>query len=161
MVLLHCIRQTDDESIRPEAEERSRRGISLLSQMQAWPLTTQFKAIAEEYQSFTQEIVSQGNRGRCNFEQHDIPALPAQEPTFDPWREFAEQIDLESNIFPSMPDAAWMSELFHLSPTKSQQDFGELPPLPESETIEEQTPSKRRRLDKSQPVCGFSLKRSR
>lgn len=155
MGLLHCIRQTNDRYILSEAEEQSLRGVTLLSQMEKeWPMATQYKAIAEEYEAFTQERVQQGNKGRCIFEDH-IATLPEvrEESTFDPWGEFAAQIELESNIFPSMPDAAWMSELFQLSPQ------------PEAVPLEADVdpPPKRRRLENgrdSQPVCGFSLKRS-
>lgn len=164
MGLLHCIRHTDSEDIVLEAEKQSQRGISLLPQMQnAWPMATHYKAIAEEYQELTREIRKQGTRGRCLFSQ-DVAALTAQETAFDPWREFAAQIDLESNIFPSMPDAVWMSELYHLSPTKSQLELEPELLLPDTPAIadEQPVPSKRRRLEKGpQPVCGFSLKRSR
>lgn len=168
MMLLHCIRQANDESMLPQAEKQSQRGLSLLSQLEKkWPLATQHKAIAEEYRQFTQEMVQHGNRVRCSFEESlHIGTVPD---TFDPWREFAAQIDFESNIFPSMPDVAWMNELFQLSPSKSQQEEpdGALPdnePEPVDsdigrETPTDQPPSKRRKLDGKGPICSFSFKR--
>ena len=168
MALLHCTRQTKDESMIPQADDHTKRGITLLSQMEKnWPLATQYKAIAEEYQQFTQEKIELGSRGRCSFEEdHSIGIVP--DAAFDPWREFAAQIDFESNIFPSMPDAAWMSELFQLSPSKSQVDEMDVS-LPDGHELytsyvgkesTQQPPAKRRRVEGKAKVCGFSFKRS-
>lgn len=168
MMLLHCIRQANDESMLPQAEEQSKRGLSLLSRLdKKWPFAAQHKAIAEEYWQFTQEMVQQGNRVRCSFEESlHIGTVPD---TFDPWREFAAQIDFESNIFPSMPDVAWMNELFQLSPSKSQQEEPDvaLPdnvqepgdPCIERGVPTDQPPTKRRRLEGKTPICSFSFKR--
>lgn len=168
MALLHCTRQTNDESMIPQADDHIKRGTTLLSQMEKnWPLAPQYKAIAEEYLQFTQEKIELGNRGRCSFEE-DHSIVP--EAAFDPWREFAAQIDFESNIFPSMPDAAWMSELFQLSPSKSQLDVTDVP-LPggdqeldtsgiEKVPVAQPPPAKRRRVEGKGKVCGFSFKRS-
>lgn len=166
MMLLHCIRQANDESMLPQAEQLSQQGLVLLSQIEKkWPLAAQHKAIAEEYRQFTREMVEQGNRVRCSFEESlHFGTVPD---TFDPWREFAEQIDLESNIFPSMPDVAWMNELFQLSPSKSQhEEEPDVPPLPEADepdcesgTEVQHPPAKRRKLEGKGAICSFSFKR--
>ncbi|KAF9892692.1 hypothetical protein FE257_001094 [Aspergillus nanangensis] len=110
--LLHCRRQTEDERTAAEAREHSQRGMAVLARMQeTWPLARQYRAILAEYEALTGEVV---NNGRCICSAGCPPAK--NQAQLDPWQEFAAQVDLEANLFPSMPDTAWMNELFHLSP---------------------------------------------
>lgn len=152
--LLHCRRQTDDDRTAADTRENSQHGVRILAQMEAsWPMAASYRAILSQYDALTDEVVHYGRSGRCICDAGHAPSK--DETPLDPWQEFAAQIDLESNLFPSMPDTAWMNELFHLSPSNPEVTEG--PATTVSPPAESERPSKRRRTGGGS-VCAFSFK---
>ncbi|KAL4898684.1 fungal-specific transcription factor domain-containing protein [Aspergillus ambiguus] len=78
ILLMHCIRLTENEGTLQHAVEGCQRGIASLMGLEAvWIAARQCRAIAEEYLEFTLDVLERGKRGSCSFEHGHDPA-PAQ-----------------------------------------------------------------------------------
>jgi hypothetical protein len=156
--LLQCRLQAGDgdEHTPEEAHEQSNLGMHFLPQMEdTWPMARHHISILEGYRTLAQGLLHQGSSKRCPCDD-GCPAAPRDETSLDPWQGFAAQVDQVSNLFPSMPDAAWMNELFHLSPSKSPNivDCPIQSPVG-NYAIDSERPSKRRRTR----ICTFTIRR--
>ncbi|GES62981.1 hypothetical protein ATEIFO6365_0014009700 [Aspergillus terreus] len=84
ILLMHCIRLTENEETLRDAVEGCQRGIASLTGLEGvWCAARQCRAIAEEYLEFTLDVLERGNRGSCSFEhehEQDAPRAASVHP---------------------------------------------------------------------------------
>lgn len=95
ILLMHCIRLTEDEETLRDAVEGCQRGIASLTGLEGvWCAARQCRAIAEEYLEFTLDVLERGNRGSCSFEhehEQDAPRAASVHPVLGALKRTIEQ----------------------------------------------------------------------
>ncbi|KAL5363013.1 fungal-specific transcription factor domain-containing protein [Aspergillus floccosus] len=118
ILLMHCIRLTENEETLRDAVEGCQRGIASLTGLEGvWCAARQCRAIAEEYLEFTLDVLERGNRGSCSFEhEQDAPQAASVHPVLgalkrtiehsagdgEPKRRRGETAPVSASPFPSI-----------------------------------------------------------